>query len=430
MSFFDCIGGHAVRAISGLMFVCAVAGCAGTPPAAEETAPPAPVKWETARLVFLEEWTELLGTTIPLPDHAARVTAPVEGRVQSILGDGSGKPIVEGQHVEAGDIIVQLDDRIIRDNRDKAIASQQALEAELTQAEAARRLAAVDVKRLQPLLNAQRLGTDGGHSGRDMGLISPVEVEKAQLALEDAESRVRATRARIVAGQKEVESSERQLALYKLRAPRKGRLGRILVVPGQTLSVGAAVADIIDLEDEIDVLAYVSPTTVNTLALGQTTKVGGLDHPSDTEGKLVFIADQAEPETGSFAVKARFPNREAKLRANLSLPIRVLTRPGKECLAVPESALMEDLDPPGVLVVEDVRPEKNAEGKEQQVGKARRLSATIGIRDRILHQVEITRLEDKEKKWKGTLEEALFIVEKGQGLQTGDPVKLEEEEEE
>src|SRR4051812_49309495 len=62
-----------------------VLGCRA-PAAPEEKVPPAPVKWEAARQLVLEEWTELVGTTQPLPDHAARVTAPVEGRVLSVLG--------------------------------------------------------------------------------------------------------------------------------------------------------------------------------------------------------------------------------------------------------------------------------------------------------------------------------------------------------
>jgi hypothetical protein len=56
----------------------------------------------------------------------------------------------------------------------------------------------------------------------------------------------------------------------------------------------------------------------------------------------------------------------------------------------------------------------------------------LGTRDRSLHQVEIVRLIDTEKnpakKWKGEVKDALFIVEGGQGLQTGDAVKLEVEE--
>jgi hypothetical protein len=43
--------------------------------------------------------------------------------------------------------------------------------------------------------------------------------------------------------------------------------------------------------------------------------------------------------------------------------------------------------------------------------------------------VEILGVDDPDKKWQGTLEAAKFIVEKGQGLRTGDPVKLEVEDE-
>ena len=97
---------------------------------------------------------------------------------------------------------------------------------------------------------------------------------------------------------------------------------------------------------------------------------------------------------------------------------------------MPESALMEDQDPPTIVVVEDVAVTKNAEGKEEQTGKVRRLRAVIGVRDRVLHQVEIVRLEDDEKKWHGDLEHTLIVIEKGQGLQTGDLVKLDIEEDE
>src|SRR5205823_8718753 len=91
---------------------------------------------------------------------------------------------------------------------------------------------------------------------------------------------------------------------------------------------------------------------------------------------------------------------------------------------------MEDQDPPSIIVVEDVNTKKNADGKEEETGKARRLQAVIGVRDRVLHQVEIVRLEDPEKKWKGELETTLVVVEKGHGLQTGDAVRLEVDEDE
>src|SRR5579859_3636047 len=77
-------------------------GCS-RPPKVEEKVPPAPIKWEEARQLVLEEWTELVGSTQPLPDHAARVTSPVSGRVISVLPGAAGKTTIEGQSVEAGE---------------------------------------------------------------------------------------------------------------------------------------------------------------------------------------------------------------------------------------------------------------------------------------------------------------------------------------
>jgi hypothetical protein len=267
-------------------------------------------------------------------------------------------------------------------------------------------------------------------------LVAPIQLEKANLALEAAQARGRADDRKLEAADEEVASLDRQLQLYTLAAPRKGRLGRLQVVAGQTLSVGAPVAEVVDIDDEIDVLCFVGAADVRKLYVGQHARLGALEKTgrsegnSEAEGKLAYIADQAEAETGQFAVKVRFPNRGAKLRANSVVRLCVRTRPGKASWAVPEAALVEDQDPPAVIVVEDVEKKKNDEGKEEQVGKARRLVAVVGVRDRLLRQVEILRLEDPEKKWHGDLESALIVIEKGQGLQTGDAVRLEEEEDE
>jgi RND family efflux transporter MFP subunit len=407
------------------------AGCHRAPQAAEEKVPPAPVKWEAARQLFLEEWTELVGTSQPLPDHAARVTAPVEGRVLTVLNGAAGKPVVEGQAVQKGDVLVQLDATVVRNHRDKAVEAKNVLRAEKDVAEFAIKQAELEVKRLNELKRQQDARPRDG-----LQLVSPIELEAKGVALEAAKAGVRAFDRKLEAADKDVAALDHELQLYSLTAPRAGRLGRLQVVVGQTLAVGAVVADIVDIEDEIDVLCFVPAADARKLQVGQVARVGGVEKDPaaepgpDPEGKVEYIADQAEAETGTLAVKVRFPNRDLKLRANAVVRIRVLTKPGKACWAVPEAALMEDQDPPGVVVVEDVEVKKNADGKEEETGKARRLKVVTGVRDRVLHQVEILRLEDPEKKWQGDLEHALIVVEKGQGLQTGDAVRLEQDEDE
>jgi hypothetical protein len=119
---------------------------------------------------------------------------------------------------------------------------------------------------------------------------------------------------------------------------------------------------------------------------------------------------------------------------------------------------MEDQDPPAVIVVEDHKEEitKDDQDKEKELrrshregkidqatldreldklkkwetGKARKLRVRVGIRDRVLHLVEILGLDDPEKKWQGSLETAKFVVERGLGLRNDDAIRLEVEEDE
>src|ERR671936_86517 len=86
-----------------MVAACLPAACSRSAAPPPEEPPPAPVKWMEARQMFIEEWTELLGTTQALPDRAARVTAPVEGRVVSVLPAVQGQPVREGQPVKQGD---------------------------------------------------------------------------------------------------------------------------------------------------------------------------------------------------------------------------------------------------------------------------------------------------------------------------------------
>jgi RND family efflux transporter MFP subunit len=406
---------HMITLLASAAVICGTSGCHRGVAATEEKVPPAPVKWEGARKLFLEEWTELVGTTQALPDHAARVTAPVEGRVASVLIGAKGERLSEGQAVRQGDVLVQLDTVPVLANRAKAEAAKMVLLAEKEASDLAVKQSELEIKRLRGL--------------RELG--SAIEMEKANMALAAAQAHARADDRKLEGADKELAALDQLLGLYTLTASRPGRLGRIQVVVGQTLSVGTAVADIVDIENEIDVLCFVAAIDARKLRLGQPARIGaGEKNGADPEGKVAFIADQAEAETGLLAVKVRFPNRELKLRANAVTRVRILTQPGRACWALPEIALTEDQDPPSVVVVEDIATKTNADGKEEQTGKARQLRAVVGVRDRVLKQVEVLRLEDPEKKWHGDLEHVMIVVEKGQGLQTGDAVRLEQEEDE
>lgn len=396
-----------------------------TPSSAADEAPPsAPVQVTQAKREPLGAWAEFPGTTQPLPNRIARVTAVIEGRVAEVLPAGEGgATVVEGQQVAAGQVIVRLDDRIARANLAKADAAQKENDAGIKQAELAIQLARVDLQRLQAL-QPNRPGNGGG-----LELVSEVTLRKAQLGVDDAEAKMQAAEAKRATGDAERRAMASQLEQYTLRAPIAGRLGLLQVVPGQTLAVGAAVAEVVDL-GEIDVLCLVPPSRILKVALGQPARIAESDTPepdaAPAEGKVVFVAAQAQPETGCFVVKARFANPKSHLPANAVVRLRIGTDPEKERLVLPDTVLQEDHDPPEVTVVENVET-KEKEGHAEKLGKARHLRAVVGVRDREKHLVEILTLADPEKKLPvPTVAEALFVVEGGHGLEDGDAVRVEE----
>jgi RND family efflux transporter MFP subunit len=399
-------------------------GCHRAEPPAAEKVPPATVKWEAPLVGALEEWTELVGTTVPLPDHTARVSAAVEGRVVSIFGEAGGKPVVEGQRVEKGTVLAQLDTSITQANLAKAEAARDVLREEEHQAQLAAELATSEDKRLRKLKEEEDARPPGSRSL----LVSPVDLYKAGVALKDAESKLKGAQAKLVQGRKDEDALRAQLRLLTLTAPISGQVGRVQVVPGQTLSVGSTVAEIVDLDDQIDALCFVPPSLATRLQLGQPAAFGPIDQPEAT-GEVAYIAQQAEPETGNFAVKVRFDNKSARLRANRVLRFNVRTQEGRECLSLPESAVSEDQEAPTVVIVETKTEKDEKTGKEETVYVARRLQVRLGVRDRNLHQVEIKSLEDPDKeakdKWQGEAKDQQYVVEGALGLQTGDKVKLD-----
>jgi len=395
----------------------------------------APVKWEPAEKADLEEWTELLGITQPLPNHVAHISAALGGYVLSILPSDNGKAIKEGQRVEKGQIIVLLDDRVLQANRAKLLVADPELQEQIKQAENTVELAHIEINRLEQLQRG---------SGTSVPLVTRLELDKARLSLKDAESKYKGVKAKEDIARADVKALDEQLALLTLRAPIAGNLGMVHASPGQTLAAGATVAEVIDLDD-IDVLCFVPSSTASRLRLGQVVRIKEkgeaiTDAIKLEQGSIVFIADQAQAETGTVAIKARFSNKHRKLRANTLVRVRVLTKEKPECFTIPEAALLEDQEKTAVLIVETEKKKdeegnviKDKDGKEVEEEHVHKYQVTLGLRDRDKKRVEIlglVKVEEEKKEPVPLKEDTRFVVEGGHGLEDGDLVALKKEEHE
>jgi WD40 repeat protein len=355
----------------------------------------APVKVVAARVFRFGEWTELVGSTQPLPDRTAHVSAPVAARIVRILGEGKGLPLVEGGPVQANQILVQLDDSVPRAYREQLAALRADLERQRKQ---------------------------GQSVASALGLV------EAGLAALDA-----------------------QIAQFSIRAPFAGVLGPIQVTPGQAIRAGTTVADVVRL-DEVDVLCCVPPRTLGRLAVGQKARLSGMPPPyQDTppvgskyadaaaangdvlphqveqeppHGKVAWIAPQADPATGNYAVKVRFANRDGRLRLNCVERVQVLTEPEKDRLTIPEDALLEDQDPPVVMAAQNLKVQKTATG-DTRVATAVALRPVLGVHDRELRRVEILQLRGAQTGDLASIRDVRFIIEGAGGLHDNDPLRVD-----
>jgi RND family efflux transporter MFP subunit len=425
----------AARLLAAVPLAVLAWGCVKPKPA-EEEGHPAPVRVAEARTVKLAEWTELVGATQPLPEKVARVSAAVESRVLPAFRDKQNKPVKEGDPVRAGQPLIQLDDTVARAGFEKAEASLKDLKQQQAQAHVAAELADIEVKRLAKLI-------DDAQSRGEKPLVSAIELQKARLAYQDAQSREEGAAARGAAAAAELRGMEAQRRYYTPASPIDGRVGQLQVTPGQSVPVGTVIADVVNL-DEIDVLCYVPPAVAARLAPDMPARLGA---DAAADGRVAFVAQQGQPETGLVAVKVRFPNDKAGLRANTVVRVQVRTRPEADRLVIPASALMEDSEPPTALVVVE---ETRKQGDEEKAVKVvRRLKVSVGVRDRHGHLVEVLGARDdkgegyvvrpaKDEHGNDELqlqdpdgkEVELFVAEGGHGLKDGDEVKVEEEHDE
>src|SRR5262249_7811831 len=147
----------------GFFLALCTLGCRGAP-SKEETAPPAPVKVEPAKETDVTETVEILGQTVPLPNHGARITANVSAPVLFILQHANGQSIVEGQRVSKGQVIDKLDDMPVQQQK--------------IQAETARDHARNNLDRLKDLKENK--------SSTVRISASPFELKGAELTVKDA----------------------------------------------------------------------------------------------------------------------------------------------------------------------------------------------------------------------------------------------------
>ena len=226
-----------------------------------------------------------------LSDESVVITAEISGLVKSVQFE-------EGKKAKAGDVLIKLDDSVLKAEFDRVSAS-----LELSQA---------NYKRAEKLLQEDAIS----QRERDEAY--------AKWQLDEANLRL----------------AEANLAKTVIRAPFSGRLGLRNISPGSYLRPGDTIVDL-DAIDPIKVDFQVPEAYAGQVGTGQALAVRVDAVPGRTfDGKVIAIAPQLDETGRSLMVRARIPNSEGFLNPGMFARIDLLLEEKPETILVPEEALM------------------------------------------------------------------------------------------
>jgi membrane fusion protein (multidrug efflux system) len=331
--------------------------------AAAQAGPPAAVSVLTLHPQSVAVKAELSGRT------SASIIAEVRPQVSGII---KARLFKEGSDVEVGDVLYEIDPAPYQAAFNSAFAAVSRAKANLPSAEAK---------------------LDRARNLNKQSVVAKETVEDAELAVAQAKADLEAAAAQLEAAKINVEYT-------KLRAPISGRIGKSTLTEGALVTAGQteALATIRDL-DTINV--DVTRSSGELLALQQKIASGKikvedgaakvrlrLDDGSlyTQEGVLAFAETAVDEGTGTYTLRATFPNPDRTLLPGMFVRAVVDEGTAEQSFLVPQRAVSRNAK--GVAIASFVKADGTVETKvldtKENVGNSWLVFGGLKDGDRLL----------------------------------------------
>jgi membrane fusion protein, multidrug efflux system len=249
------------------------------------------------------------GNLATLPNRDAKLAALVPGRIKAVL-------VTEGDRVESGKALVELDSVSLTDQLHQA-------EAAVTQAKANVENARISAARNEGLLQ------------RGIAARKEVEDTRTQLAVNEAA---------LKQAEAAQSAARTQVARAIIRSPFAGTVvHRFLGVGEQVDGSGSQpVVEVANI-DTLELLGTVPASRLSEIQNGgefsfQTTQVPG----ATFKAKIVAILPAVDPATNNGTVRVRIDNRSHLLKLGMFISIDLPLKQQKQRLIVPRQAIYPD----------------------------------------------------------------------------------------
>lgn len=292
-------------------------GAVELPDAALTAGAPVPVSTVRVQLESISTPVHATGTSRPIRE--ADLAPLTSGRVHSIA-------VAEGQAVEAGQVLVQLDSNTARLSATQARASADAVRAQADQLTA-------DYERMAPL----------GQSG-----------SVTQSRIDQLRTQRDATQAQAAAASAAADAAARFVFDTTLRAPFAGTVVRVPLEVGEMAATSPPerLVRIVDLST-LEITIEVNERDLDQIHVGDAVdgRFPNLDRAF--EGVVSQIGLEISPATRTAEVVVSVPNPEGLLRAGSFAELAIRTTQTRRGVVVPVDAVLGSGDSAAAFVVVD-----------------------------------------------------------------------------
>ena len=365
------------------------------------------------------------------PEVEIKLSSEVSGEIIEL-------PIIEGQQVKKGDLLVSINPDLVQAMVDQSQAGLQNVKAQLTQAEANLANVKINFERNKSLF--------------EKGVISRSDWERSQTDYEVAQANVRSAYYNVESAKSSVKQSRDNLSRTSIFAPRDGTISKLSVELGERV-VGTAqmagteivrVANLNNMEVEVDV----NETDIVKVNVGDSTIVEVDAYlKREFKGVVTEIANTAEntlsvDQVTNFKVKVRIlpdsykdltVNRSdnySPFRPGMTATVDIITNLKEKIIGVPISSIVIKTDTSSTTAQQVVKETKSTKAekfecvfvKEGDVAKLRVI--TTGIQDDSNIEI-ISGLKEDDLVITGPYNTVTKILKPGSKVET----KIEEQKE-
>jgi HlyD family secretion protein len=303
---------------------------------------------------------------------------PVELKPE-VIGKISAIPVVEGQRVHKGQVVLRLDPILFQ----AQVAQQQAAMQQAQIAIQSQKLTVANLQlqyqRQQQLYKQHLVDANSFDNLKNQVDLADTELQAREQALQIAQA--------------ELAQSEQNLSKTVITSPLDGMVTSLPVKVGETVITGTNIAGstLMDIADPSEVLAdvQVDEADIANVKLGEDANIDAVSFPDRTlHGKVQFVASSVTDTSNSlttsssvsqgrtFEVKIAISDKDiGVLKPGMSARAEIFTQSTPDTLAVPVQAILYENDPSS----KSLEPTSGAYVFTVEDGKAKKTTVTTGV---------------------------------------------------